>query len=225
MPRVGVRSDGRSWHGHGRSSANRDEVVVVEQRVDQVRRARGVAGSAAFGCGSCGHAASASRQAASSSAVGSPASTVRNAARMNSSSAALPGRLSQPRRRSSPPHRSGQLAVRQRQGLLRHDALGAAIAFQHAGVVEHRQELADGRCANGRSTGCGAARPRRSTGIDGPPQRQVELAGQVQQAVADDLGFHAHRVHPPVEAVLGIGGQRLGRGAGARRRHAIRAAT
>ena len=81
-------------------------------------------------------------------------------------------------------------AVLQRQGLLRDDAFGAAIAVEHAGVVEGRQKLLvvvvrmhEVQAAPAR--GFVVDRDRRAA------QRQIEFAGQVQQAVADDLRFHA----------------------------------
>ena len=101
-------------------------------------------------------------------------------------------------------HRQRELAVRQRQRLLRHDALGPPVALEHVGVVEDGEELVvvvvrvEEVHARRRLASCWAARHRR------PAERRVEVAGQVQQAVADDLGLHPHRVHAPEVAVLRV---------------------
>ena len=99
----------------------------------------------------------------------------------------------------------GERAVGQRQGLLRHDALVAPVAFVGAGGVEDLQErhLLFVRVAEIQAPAVGG---QALLVIEvGAAGREVELAGDEQDAVADDLGFHPPGVGTPEVDVVGVG--------------------
>ena len=95
-------------------------------------------------------------------------------------------------------------AVGHRQRLLGHDRLMAAVAVLDVGGVEHRQER-DALVACHAVIDCSAG--ARLGGLDGQvgaAHRRIELAGQEQERVADDLALHAAGAHPPDVPVVGV---------------------
>ena len=100
---------------------------------------------------------------------------------------------------------SDDVAVGQRERLLRHDALAAAVAFVDAGGVEQLEEL--GLLFVGVAEIDAAARRCRRPAcksMSGPPRVRSRVAGRVEQGVADGFGFQPPRVHPPQEVVVAI---------------------
>src|SRR5262249_52883534 len=114
-----------------------------------------------------------------------------------------------------------QRAVRQRQRLLRDDALAAAVALVDAGRVEQQQKL-HLLLRGGAEV---QAPPRHALALAvvyvRPALRLVEPPRDGEQAVAHRLAFHAAGVHPPKIAVVRILRQQRCR---RRRVHAIRGA-
>ena len=95
-------------------------------------------------------------------------------------------------------------AIRKRQGLLRHDALAAPVAFVHARHVEQLQK--------GHLLFVGVleieAPPRHRQPLAmceiRPADGRVELPGHGQDAVAHGLGLHAFRMRVPQQTIIGI---------------------
>ena len=98
----------------------------------------------------------------------------------------------------------GQPAVGEREGLLRHDRRTAQVAFGHAGSVEDFQELHFLlRCAAQIEAAAPGNEPLLMVDLR-PAHRGVQIAGNVEQIVTHEFGFHATRVHAPQVNVVRV---------------------
>src|SRR5262245_45195734 len=208
----------------GLFSADGDEVIVVQEHVDEARAGAGLRGSALFGAEHAGENYQrllalclllAGGRAAQDS-LERRGDEVR-ARRRPASCLELP---LDGRRRLG---RAGQdhFAVRHQQRLLWHDGLMAAVALLHARPIEDGDQpepvvagmaVVDGSPEAGVRLGDWEVRPARL---------EVELPGELEEAVADHLALHATGVHPPQAAVVGVRAQVRGRFPFARGTHAV----
>ncbi len=104
----------------------------------------------------------------------------------------------------------GLAAVDQGEGLLGDDAFGAAVTFLDEGVVEETEEqilVVAGMFEIEAPPGSW----RRLSGVErGASEGEVEVAGKVEQGIAEDLGFHAAGGEFPEQQVVRITCERFG---------------
>ena len=103
-----------------------------------------------------------------------------------------------------------ELAVRERERLLRHDAACAPVALRRVRGVEDCPELTATAQLWMATVVEAAARRRERLGVFQflPAHAPVERARQREQRIAHHLGFHAAGVHAGEEAVFGVGSGR-----------------
>lgn len=97
-----------------------------------------------------------------------------------------------------------QGAVGHGQGLLRGDALAAAVAFDRVRAVEERQELHLLLFAGAEVQASPRDSETRVLIEFRPAASRIERPGHGQRHIADRLGLQPPRVGPPVVLVLGI---------------------